>query len=446
MRKMFRIRELVIAARGYQAKRVLGRALVVSGLNQVVSSGTNFVLGICLVRLLSPAEFGLYGIGFAISLFYAGIGSALFLTQMIVHTPDKSPEERKPYAGRILLLELSFCALTVSLGVVTLLASGLFWDSMARHAMFALAVMAASVTHLLKEFFTGHAYNVRKEPWALSIHSMVAVVTVVLLFTQYRFVGSLDAAIALLVYATAQASGALLGFCMSRLPVMHPLCALIETLTEIFCGGKWASIASVVHFARIQVYTIVVASLLGPVGVAKLNASRLLVAPANMLTPALGQVAMPRLASFRERGELQLRRLGLAVAFILLAVAIAYSTILLSCYDMIVNSVWGEKYGGLFALTALWSLYTCLLALRNGTEMIGQILKKFKNLSRINTYSAIVSLVATYLFTINHGLPGALVGLIIGEVTQLWLIHHMFKQSPAIHKPVPGYFGNSHEY
>ncbi|OPY00577.1 MAG: Polysaccharide biosynthesis protein [Syntrophorhabdus sp. PtaB.Bin047] len=439
------IRELVIAARRYQAKGVLSKALVVSGLNQAVSSGTNFVLGVCLVRMLSPSEFGLYGIGFAISLFYAGIGNALFLTQMVVHAPDKSPEERRPYAGRILLLELSFCALTASLGVVMLLAGGLLWDSMARHTMFALSVMAASVAHLLKEFFTGHAYNVRKEPWALSIHCVVAVVTVVLLWAQYRFVGSPDAAIALLVYATAQASGALLGFGVSRLPVFHSLAALIETLREVFCGGKWAGIAGVVCFARIQVYTIVVASLMGPVGVAKLNASRLLVVPATMLTPALGQVAMPRLAGLRQRGEFQLQRLGLAVAFVLLTVAVTYNTILLCGYDMIVNRVWGDKYGGLFALTALWSLYTCLLALRNGMEMIGQILKKFKNLSRINAYSAIISLVATYLLTINHGLPGALVGLIIGEITQLWLIHNMLRQSPAMQRPVAGFFGNPDE-
>ena len=99
-----------------------------------------------------------------------------------------------------------------------------------------------------------------------------------------------------------------------------------------------------------------------------------------------------------------LMRLGEWVTSALLVDALLYSTILLFCYDFIVDKVLGENYQDLFLITVLWCLYTCLLALRNGAEMIGQVLKKFKRLSSANTYSAIVSLIATYWLTVSLSL------------------------------------------
>ena len=84
------------------------KALSVSVLNQAVSSGTNFVLGLYLVRVLTPANFGLYSIGFAIGIFFFGIGNSLFLTQMVVHTPGKSENDRMQYAANIFFLVFGF--------------------------------------------------------------------------------------------------------------------------------------------------------------------------------------------------------------------------------------------------------------------------------------------------------------------------------------------------
>jgi len=86
----------------------------------------NFLFGLYLVRNLPPVEFGLYGIGFAITLFYAGIGNAMFLTQMVVHIPNKAAEDREPYAARICLIMMLFCLVTAFLLVVLVYAGGTF--------------------------------------------------------------------------------------------------------------------------------------------------------------------------------------------------------------------------------------------------------------------------------------------------------------------------------
>src|SRR5690606_40916291 len=59
--------------------RKLSTALGISGATQAIGSVANFLLGIYLVQKLSPAEFGVYGIGFATCLFFSGLGNSLFL-------------------------------------------------------------------------------------------------------------------------------------------------------------------------------------------------------------------------------------------------------------------------------------------------------------------------------------------------------------------------------
>lgn len=422
--QMKRISEFIGIIKAHQGKKVLGKALSVSALNQLVSSGTNFVLGIYLVRMLPPAEFGLYGIGFAISLFYFGIGNSLFLTQMVVHMPDRAPEARVPYAGRMFLLVALFCTITLLLFTLLLAIGGYIWESVVRHAEFASAIMTASVTYLFKDFFVRHAYNVRRESWALSIHGAIACIMAILLWLHHLFVTSFSAETALWIYALAQVSGAILGYLLARLPVAgHQVNTLFGDLRESWHGGKWASITNLVYFARTQAHTIVVVFLLGPIEVAKLNATRLLVTPATILTPALSQIAMPRLASAREQGERRLIVLGRLVALTLLTIALFYCVILLGNYDFIVDIVLEDSYQDLFVITALWCLYTCLLAIRNSAEMIGQVRKEFIRLSSANTFSAFVSLAATYWLTFLYGVSGALMGLIVGEIILIILFY-----------------------
>ena len=412
---MLRVGEFVSAINAQKGKKAIGKAVSVSVFNQAVSSATNFALGIYLVRMLSPEEFGLYGIGFAISLLYSGMGNALFLTQMVIHTPDKPPEERLRYAGRMFILVTLFCVATVIVIAPLSLALGHIWGAFARYEQFLIAVTPASVTYLLKDFFVRHAYNSRRETWALFINSTVATAMALLIVLQPLLIATINAEVALCVYAIAQASGAILGYRLAKLPLAHRQSELLGDLREALQGGKWASITNLVYFARTQAHTVVVASLLGPGGVAKLNAARLLVTPAIMLTPALSQVAMPRLAAARGQGTDRLQSLGKWITFTLLSVALLYSALLIGGYDFIVDKVLGGRYHNLFFITILWCLYTCLLALRNGTEMIGQVLKRFKSLSKANTFGAIATLLATYWLTVSYGLTGTLVGYLMGE-------------------------------
>jgi O-antigen/teichoic acid export membrane protein len=109
----------------------------------------------------------------------------------------------------------------------------------------------------------------------------------------------------------------------------------------------------------------------------------------------------------------------------LLAVALFYSVLLLGNYNLVASRVLGGQYQDLFMLTALWCLWAMLTSLHNGISLICQVLKKFKEISYANTLAAILSLGATYVFTIKYDLPGALAGVVISEALMIVMLFRM---------------------
>ncbi len=400
---------------------VLARALSISVLNQLVSSSTNFLFGFYLIRVLSPVDFGLYGIGFAISLFYAGIGNALFLTQMVVFTPEKDPSGRLLYAARIFILVVLFCIAVASLvGMFFLITAGVFDD----YRNLAFAISAVSTSYLLKEFFVRHAYNTRREIWALLIHVVLAGSLGLLLLLFFLIEIHITVELAICCYALAHLAAVSIGLLITRLPLSSVnRKAIYEDFMECWIGGRWALVTNIVYFLRTQAHTIAVTVLAGPVGVANLSAARLLVTPAVMLTPALGQVFMPRLASTRAQQPEKVISTALIITSILLGVSLIYSTMLLLSIDYIAPLLLGARYAGtIYWLVVGWCFVSCLLAIRNGAEMTVQILKKFDMLMIANALSAIVSLSCVFIFIHVFDLVGALIGLATGEVALIFMV------------------------
>lgn len=407
-----------------QAK-FISQAFFISVFNQMMSSSINFVLGIYLVRTLTPAEFGLYNISFAICLFFTGMGSAMLLTQMVVFTPDRAPEDQPRYAACIFVLVIAFCIATLLFLNLIFFFDNLLCKLVIQHTYY-IAVAAASVACLLKEFFIRYAYNIRKEIWALFVNGSLAIFLIIMLWIQNFYSSRLTIEKVLSIYAAAHLCAVIVGQRLVRLQFRGiTKRVLLVDFREAWQGGRWACLTNLVYFARIHAHTFIVMILIGPMGVATLNAARLLVTPAAMLTPAISQILMPRLATLRAYGSHKVTKVGLIISMGLLILALIYSTVLLSAYEYIIPLIIGNNnYPDLFIITLWWCGYVCILGVRNGSELSNQVLKKFKYLSFANSVSAIVSLVATYALTVIYNLTGAQVGLLIGEIVLigfLWI-------------------------
>jgi len=391
--------------------------MLISVLNQLVSSGTHFFLGLYLVRTLTPAEFGLYGIGFAVCLFYSGIGNALFLTQMVVNTPDKLQADQLRYAASMLMVVILFGAITIFCTWLVFVGgeSGLFWRG--DYASFGIAVVAASVSYLLKDFFIRHAYTVRKEAWALAVSCMVAATLAGMLLFEHYSGSVITAERALWLYAISQLVGAGVGFALAQLPLSSIAWRHVQTdFREAWPGGRWAIGGVSVTWAQSQAYMYVTAWFAGPAGVGHANAARLLVVPITFLVSAIHQVVMPRLAELRTHNRSGMLQVGGVLMIGLLAMAISYSAVLLSLVDYIARIVLGSQYEQMFPLAAAWCLVLSLELIRSSAGVLLQVLKRFRTLTLMNAASGCVAIASSVALMLIMGVSGAILGTAVGEL------------------------------
>lgn len=393
------------------------KALSVSMLNQIVSGGANFAFGVLMVRILLPAEFGYYGIGYAIILLFSGVGNALFLTQMVVNMPDKKLHRKADYAARILLM-------VVLLGIffVTLFASG-FWligpFFMGESEGLGLSLSLACMFALVKEFFVRYSYSVRRELYALIVNLSWAFILglgVALFWLKGGVISSNDA---FAMLSIAGGGAGIVGLCLHRLPLAtQSITSLKQEFWGCFEGGRWAIGGVLVTWVQSQAYLYVSLFFIGPIGVALANASKILISPFSFLLPAINQVVLPRLADARNENKVNLFWIGKLYLLIVAAMALFYAVFLVVFLEGIVKLLLGEKYEveQVFYVVIAWASVLVFQVVRNGAGVQLQALKAFRSLMISNIFSASICVVATFYLADIYGVAGAVLGTGLGEL------------------------------
>ena len=395
----------------------LAGPISLGALNQAVRSGSNLLLGLYLINVLAPVDYGLFGIGFSFSFFLYGIASAVFFLQMVVHTPDKPTLQRPAYAADILVLVMLFCV--AAIGIVMPLVVGAVQILLlpAAYASLSIAVIFASCSNILKDFFVRHAFNGKNEMEALRIDLILTGAMVLLLVWQYYQGFALTASGALWIYAAANMLAAIYGFVAARLPVSDvSVKSLRFAATEAWRGGRWESLTGIVFFGRSQAHIIATTYFFGPIGVANLNAARLLVSPALIVAPAISQVALPRIADLRKKGANAVLNNAFMVSIALLSVAIVYCILLLSGFDRIVPLLLDSEYSDIFYLTLAWCFFACFLAFRSGNQLGIHALRQFRFFASANATAAVTTILLACILTYQFGLIGAVSAAVLGEL------------------------------
>jgi len=395
-----------------------------SVLNQAVSSATNFALALVLVRVLSAAAYGSYGLGIAVCYLYAGLGNSMLLLQMVVHTPDKPEEERLPYAVRIFVAVGMFAVGTLVLTALGAYTLNVLLPGVHGHATFAITVATASVCYFVKDYFVRQAYLVRAETRALAISCSIALSLAALIALALAWDIAITAERALLVFAASQLAGAAMGFALARLPLQSFRWSRMSAdLMACWSDGRWATAHSLVGSAQSQAYVYLCFIVLGAAGAGRATAARLLVSPFLLLTPAINQMTIPRLAAMSARDPRGMVRKGAAVTVVLLGLALLYSTVLLVAAGSLVPAILGPKYRDMRGPVAAWCVVLPAMLMRDGATTLFQAMRRFRALTSVNAISAAVSLMSVLSLMRVWGVTGAILGGAAGDLTQaaqLW--------------------------
>jgi len=389
--------------------------------NQALSSLTNFLFLLFLIRVLSPAEFGLYSIGFAILLGAGALVNGFFMIQMVTLLPSVPVADQPEFAAGV----LAWLVLALAgAGFLTAIAVLVFPAFAAYAGALAFTISAFS----LKEFFIRYFFSTEKGHLsAVMLHVVLAATLLAVLGLQPQ---GLSATGALVFYGVAHAAAVLGGLMMARLPIGRLTPAMLRHVgSAIVPGGRWATVSAMIYTIRASAHTFIVAAIIGPVAVAQMNAARVLVTPATIFIPTLSNILLPAFSMLaRERGVAAVLPQALAASSRIFLVAAAYSALLLLLWPVVQPVFLGAAYIDAFWIVVLWGIFAMVLALRSGLEWGLQALKQFRPISFINLAGAGATVSAIFVLGYLGGVSGAISGAILGELLTLALLFIAFSR------------------
>lgn len=413
------------SAKGFGHLWRLSKLCSASAANQVISSGTSFAVGLYLSKVLSPSQFGLYGLGFSAVLFVAGVLSACVTTQMVVNLPERRVSVQAEYAARMLALLVLILAGLLLLTMLVVFGSSIFLPTNSRF-WYGLVVALASASYVFRDFFVRYAYSTRSEGMPIVIHLVVALVAAVGLISLGITGIELSALSAIIVFAIAHATGALAGLVLVRLPVGKLSSkSLGVDAKEAWRNGRWALGGAGVVWLQSQAYLYIAAALLGLNGAGLVNAAKILVSPIQFLMPAVTQLVLPRLATARVEAPRSLFRIARYYVFGAAGLASLYLVLLAATFSDVNRLLLGDKYRNLGAIVACWGVVLLAQVVRDASSITLQALKLFDKITVANMASATLALVASYLLCLQFGAQGAVLGVGVGETAlafALWRV------------------------
>lgn len=412
------------------------RVVSVSTTNQVVTSGTNFVLGLYLIRILTVSDFGVYGILQAAAFVLAGFGNSLFLGQMVVHYPDEVIDDRTEYVASILFLIVFFSCIVLFMSAALFVIFGLFYSTQFEYWSEIFSVIVFSIGYLCKEFFCRLAYTHRREARALRVNITIAV-SLLLSISGTVLIGiPLSAHFVLYCYAMSAAVGVIVGQLEVRLPLRLDWRIMLASLRQVLVGGKWALASDILYSGRQQAHVFITAAIAGPTGVGMINAAKLFLTPIMLLTPSLSQLYIVRLVALRQLEPLKLLRGGIMFSAANAASVLFYGLVLILSFQYVSEIVLTDSFPKVDSFVVAWFYVALFSAARYGLETTQKALKRFKLLTMVNIPITLVALGAVYLLLVMVGPVGAVYGLALAELLLALVLARQVLLSVKQLKPV----------
>lgn len=410
-------------------------SISLSTLNQIVSSGTNFAIGIFLARTLSTIDFGVYGICFAACLLWIGIGNATIFTPMSVDLPDKSTAEKEQYIAKMYRITKACSYIPIGASALLLLVH-LHPSISSKYYLLASSTALLSGSLLIREYFHRVAFIQRREQIAFksSLITALGLATSLVFLSQSEI--PITSTASLILYAFSAAISAF--YCKYKIAILHPKLdsQIAKEIKEAIMRSRWALAGAGITWTQTQAYAYTALFMIGAGGVGQINKAKILISAFPLIATAVSQVGIHRLAHLRINNSTKFFLAGRTLTIGLTLIGVIYISIILIGYGAIAPMILGKSLDeNIWILTVAWCFSVLVQGPLNSAAIHLQALQKFKEISIANTVSAIISVALTALFCSAMGLKGAILGLVSGDLvlaTLLWMV--IMRQKDALSK------------
>ena len=407
---IFRFREFFSNSRD----SLVGKSII-STVDQVALSATNFLVGITLLKTIGLGDYGRYSFFFSLLMLIISMHSALIVSPMNVLIAGKGKEEGNQYITSLLVGQFLVFLPFLILGFAVVFISKFFENSTFNWLSISMLLLAG-LGAVSREFFKPVFYNRSRAVFVLWI-DLVYIGSYLTLFLTTILSGKIHWHLVYGYIFIASAVAGILGvYYLHRASFLSRVKNIWGSIRENFEHGRW--ILPSVIIANISNYSFMylLVFLLGDEEAGLASGTRLTVMPLLLCMQSWTKVAVPHGSKLRQSFQLpSLNRMLVNSTAIFISGIALYGLGIFFFRNEISSFLFKEKIGSETALIVLWLVYSGVAVFRRNLTVGLQVLKSFKLLFYLSLVFVTFNLVFGVLFIKTLGITGSVLAMILAE-------------------------------
>ncbi len=399
------------------SKNIINKIPIKKGIlfaDQIMVSGTSFLLGILLVRALGLENYGVFALLWMVVLFALGINQALITKPMLSLAPKMNPIESKLYLNNMLLLQIGLSFIIAFVGILLWLLPTIvsFADSYLTFIPILSGLLFFQMAH---DYYRKRCFIEDKINLAFMIDAALCLGQLILIAI-YWLQNQLTLELTLTLILAANIVSVLIAAFSFNIDI-NSVASIKADVKKQFVFSKWLLGTAILQWFSGNYFIIIGASIIGPVAVGALRMVQNIMGFFHIIFLSLENIAPIEAARQLSVGGwnamvdyLKKMTFKIGIAFLALLVIISVGA------PWIIELLYGEAYSSYsYVVLAYCGLYVFVflsIPLQFALRTIEMTYPLF-----IGYISAtLFSFLAANFFLENWGMNGLLAGLIITQL------------------------------
>jgi O-antigen/teichoic acid export membrane protein len=405
-------------------------------MDQGFFASSNFLLNLGLARWLPPRDYGVFTLAFSVFLLVSTVYTGFVTEPMLVFGSGRYRAVQRGYLSFVASAHWGFVAFTSFLMLLAGLVLRHLGDDALSSALWALSVASPFI---LLQWLVRRACYVYRRPHLAAWGGLLYLVLMVAGLSSLLSLHLLSAVSALgLMGVSSLLTDAWLALHLRFIARLRIRYAFVREAALSHLGyGRWAAATMFLALVQSNVYYAFLPIAIGLSATAVLQAFMNLILPVRYVTAALTTLLIPSLS--RLRGSVEFER-RMQVALLLLTTGtIVYCLLLMSTQDVLVPTLYGDKYLPNMKLIGLLSLFLLAIGLADVLAAALRALEQPRQIFGALALAAACTLTFGMWFTVAWGIIGAGLGLALSSLAETAVLLGCYGRSVRLRRRVSEY-------